>query len=130
MPLDPSFRPKALLVGSGPHLHSARVMLGEAGFSIAEEITHPSVAVAVLDKLKTGNNIDVALIVFLLSETYREDEDKVIRRLRSRPILCIGSADEEKRPLEVTDYMTMSEGWVASLYTHLVELRKRIETAE
>lgn len=137
MSQGPSFSLKALLVGSGPHLSSARVMIVEAGFVIAEEITHPGIAIVVLDKLKTDTNIDVSIVVFVLSDAYRDSEEISIRQLRVEypdcTILCVAPIDDIDRagrltPI-VTRYIGMYEGWVASLYTQLVELRKEIETS-
>lgn len=132
-----SLPPMALLVGSGVHLSSARVMLAESGFSIAEEITHPAITVAVLDKLKTDMNIDVSIVVFVLSQAYRDSEEMSIRQLRVEypdcMVLCVAPSEDLDRAARlepiVTRYIGMSEGWVASLYTQLVELRREIEAS-
>lgn len=130
-----SLPPKAILVGSGVHVASARVMLVEAGFTIAEELTHPSVVGVVLERLKTASSIDIPLLVFVLSETYRLEENRVIGELLDRKIVCVGSSNDWHRrdtltQLGVSAYVQMTEAWPPRLYERLVELRKEIEATK
>lgn len=139
MPTDPSLPPKVLLVGSGPHLSSARLMVGEAGLTIAEEITHPGVSVTVLDKLKTDDGVHVSLVALLLSDTHRDKEGRVITELRREypdcKILCVGPSDDNARrsvllSQGVTAYVGFTDGWVSAFYDQLVELRKAIQASK
>lgn len=117
---------QSLLVGGhAARTTSVRFRLKELGFTITEEISNPNIVLAVLEGMEPPPD----LIVFVLSDTNREKEDRVIPLVRTEypdsKIVCIGSDKNGRLGQGIDLYICADdEQWVTTFYEYLLDIRK------